>query len=105
MCVCWRMNRTPIGALRALVLVGSTDPLRVGQRCSGLAVESIAYPRRRSLNADMSHSPDSPIPLRTDAGDGSRTLRLQLASAAPPDAVVDGGWWPWSTDLVVELPA
>lgn len=45
------------------------------------------------------------VPCPAAVGDAPRTLRLRLASAAPPDAVVDGGWWPQSTDLAAELPA
>jgi hypothetical protein len=35
----------------------------------------------------------------------SRGLRLRLAPKAPPTGYVDGGWWPRSRDLTVELPA
>lgn len=35
----------------------------------------------------------------------SRGLRLRLTPKAPPTGYVDGGWWPRSRDLTVELPA
>jgi hypothetical protein len=56
-------------------------------------------------NADMSPDPDSTIQSPADVSDRPRTLRLQLASVAPPAVVVNGGWWPQSTDLAAELPA
>lgn len=34
----------------------------------------------------------------------SHPLRLRLKPKAPPVGYVDGGWWPRSRDLVVELP-
>jgi hypothetical protein len=38
--------------------------------------------------------------VRTSPG-----LRLRLKPKAPPTGYVDGGWWPRSRDLTVELPA
>ena len=38
--------------------------------------------------------------VRTPTG-----LRLRLKPKAPPTGYVDGGWWPRSRDLAVELPA
>jgi hypothetical protein len=32
-------------------------------------------------------------------------LRLRLKPKAPPTGYVDGGWWPHSRDLVLELPS
>jgi len=44
---------------------------------------------------------DPPLPgVRTPHG-----LRLRLKPKAPPTGYVDGGWWPRSRDLTVELPA
>jgi hypothetical protein len=35
----------------------------------------------------------------------SHGLRLRLKPKAPPTGYVDGGWWPRSRDLAVELPS
>ena len=51
----------------------------------------------------MSPNPDPPIPT-ADASDESGTSRIHLASTAPPESAVHGGWWPHSTDLAIELP-
>lgn len=44
---------------------------------------------------------DQPLPARQPVHD----IRLRLTPKAPPTGYVDGGWWPRSRDLTVELPA
>jgi hypothetical protein len=34
-----------------------------------------------------------------------RELRLKMKPGTAMGGVVDGGWWPWSTDLAAEVPA
>jgi Family of unknown function (DUF5994) len=40
----------------------------------------------------------------TAVEDPRRMLRLRLKPKAAATGFVDGGWWPWSRDLAVELP-
>lgn len=60
------------------------------------------------------HPPTAPSPERVrtpptaEAQPSARPmpgLRLRLKPKAPPTGYVDGGWWPRSRDLTVELPA
>jgi hypothetical protein len=55
----------------------------------------------------MTSAPTTPI-ARSGAQitpDGREHLRLRLKPRAPATGAVDGGWWPRSRDLAVEVPA
>ena len=55
----------------------------------------------------MTSAPTTPIARRAThiALDGREHLRLRLKPKAPATGAVDGGWWPRSRDLAVEVPA
>lgn len=43
-------------------------------------------------------------PVTTVEGRPRQVLRLRLKPKAATTGFVDGGWWPWSRDLTIELP-
>src|SRR5919112_5460245 len=62
-------------------------------------------------STDMTSAPTIPTSTASMAVEGTSTvegarevLRLRLKPKAATTGVVDGGWWPRSRDLAVELP-
>jgi hypothetical protein len=50
------------------------------------------------------HAPSLAVATAEEvSGDRPEPLRLRLKPKAPPTGYVDGGWWPHSRDLTVEL--